>query len=179
MECKPGASRASYSRALACDAGLSQHQSPLAIQRHGWPTHATQLPNGGLLCPPCTTRVRRPDFLEQAFAMHSGSVTRDGGRSQYVDLTYHDGLLQRSTQAGEPGSAAKASATRCVELPSSTSANADDVDALFARAVGAGLTAAASSWNPCRGDRYRTVADSNDDRRVRASAARRRRIRTT
>ncbi|MBY0527722.1 MAG: VOC family protein [Gemmataceae bacterium] len=99
------------------------------------------------------------DFYQRAFGFEKKMVVPGpDGQPAHVEMTYKDGLFMFGPEAN-PACLAKTPATSGAVSPMGLYFYVDDVDALFARATGAGAESVKAPENMFYGDRSCTVRD--------------------
>ena len=113
------------------------------------------------LTPYLTVRDARAaiEFFQAAFGFAVRDSVEDDGAVMHVEMTYHDQLIVMFAPEGAFGSTARTPKSSDTLAPQSFYLYVDDVDAVYARALGAGAKSLSEPQDQFWGDRFAQVED--------------------
>lgn len=113
------------------------------------------------LTPYLTVREARTSmaFYQAAFGFAVRDSVEDDGAVMHVEMTYHDQLIVMFAPEGAFGSTARTPKSAQTVAPQSFYLYVDDVDAVYARALGAGAKSLSEPQDQFWGDRFAQVED--------------------
>lgn len=99
------------------------------------------------------------EFFQAAFGFAVRDSVEDDGAVMHVEMTYHDQLIVMFAPEGAFGSTARTPKSSDTLAPQSFYLYVDDVDAVYARALGAGAKSLSEPQDQFWGDRFAQVED--------------------